>query len=152
MTAVRVRRETDHTPRWQHERNLAEHLGWECVPDAKRGNGWCSFRKGDVHVWQGRYWVRARLIGDTYRFHQLHQRLSEALRDENGIAFGPDSNPRRYVLSVSFKIDQNRSRERLRFLRDTCERDEFVLIGCAEGAFGTRRGANEWWDNLRHTL
>ena len=59
--------------------------------DSHRGGSWCSFRKGEIRLWAQLGWVRAHLIDDTFRFHQKHQTLEDALLDRDGVPFGPDS-------------------------------------------------------------
>jgi hypothetical protein len=80
----------------------------------------------------------------------MHRTLTEALKDENGVAFGPESDPRRYSNCISFPWDQTRSKERFKHLAMTCTKDEFRLICLAEGYFSNGgNGTDLWYDKLR---
>lgn len=66
------------------ENDLAEEEGFTCVPDDKRGHGWCKFHKDRTTVWSCSHgWARA-VLDDTDSFtnHRYYHTLSQALRNE----------------------------------------------------------------------
>ena len=74
--------------RLAEENDLAENLGWTCLPDDRRGFGYCSFFKGRDHVWEcSRGWVRAsKDDNDRYQSHHYFRTLDDALKSENAYA------------------------------------------------------------------
>jgi hypothetical protein len=73
--------------RSEEECALAAGYGFTPEPDGRRGPGWCSFRRGDVVVWQCMHkmrphWARARLDDNRYVEHTYHLELAEALAYE----------------------------------------------------------------------
>ncbi len=71
------------------ENNMAEDLGFTCVPDAKRGTGYCSFEQGPVRVWEcvlsgrGVYWARAKVVDEHFTGQRYFCTLEDALHDRN---------------------------------------------------------------------
>jgi hypothetical protein len=144
MRPVRIWQEEDMMTQGDYEDMLANSLGYTCHADPNRGGGWHKFKQGDVTVWTAaRGWVRASRIDDRCRFHQMHQSLGEALKNENGKPFGPDSSPRHYSNCIRFEPVN-----RLQQLRDTSSREEFVLIACAEG-IRSAESANRIWESMK---
>lgn len=92
----------EETPR-QAEKNLAETHGFSVEPDV-RGCGWHVFSKGKVRIWCVRFWARAELIDDRFRNHQAFEELEDALNDDGGLAYGPDSSPHQSSTTVPFAL------------------------------------------------
>jgi len=132
--------------RSDYEQLLAESLGFTCTPDGKRGAGWCSFQKGVVHVWDcSRFWARADVIDDRHRNHQAHASFGDALKNVAGSPYGPDSNPRVYVLCMP--QNGNSTSELIQKLLESCATaEDFSLMARAEGIFESRAVAKQYWD------
>lgn len=69
------------------ENDLAEALGFNCVPDDRRGFGQCAFTRDDVRVWCcGLCWARARVIDGHYKYHLYYRNLRHALQNTSAFA------------------------------------------------------------------
>ena len=92
-------------PGWESENKLAVSLGWECKKDSGRGPHWCRFQKGKETVWDaGRFWARSsRDVDERSRNHKAYDTLKNAFNEVAGIAYGPDSNPRKFSHGISFR-------------------------------------------------
>ena len=88
-------------PNWEIENELAESLGFNCIPDEFRGGkntGWSLFAIGDWRVWsivstlRGKYinaWQVARLDADgCYREHYTRRHLKSGEYGIRGPGFG----------------------------------------------------------------
>lgn len=148
MRAIYVRQEQNDMTRSDYEQAVASLCGFESLPDERRGPNWCKFRKGDVHVWEARHWVRARLVDGYYRFHTKHNTLAEALKGVNGTAYGPDSEPRRYALTTQ---PPEHDKPVLEVLFDLFpQKDDFVQAGMACGFCTREKPLEECWTSLSH--
>lgn len=76
---------------------LAQLLGWEAVPDDKRGGKWCKFKRGDIWVWQcigfvgdgmkDIMWQTAYLREGRFQDHQKYPSLCDAFKRAIGDSF-----------------------------------------------------------------
>jgi len=70
---------------YQEEITLAEECGFKSEYDFRRGQPWCRFNDGNIHVWKvtpgnsNKEWACAVLIGNHYTDHTYHPTLKSAL-------------------------------------------------------------------------
>lgn len=145
--AIFVRSEKNDMKPSDYEQAVAALCGFEKHPDPAAGAGWYAFHldtpEGQVRVWRSKHWCRAIIIDDHFRHHSKHNTLVEALKNINGTAYGPDSNPRRYALCCSPPKQENPVSL---FSTLFPLRGDFIPAAMSAGLFWREQDAEEWWN------